>query len=370
MKLYFESALRIKGRLLVCAGLVFALAWAALYMAKSGDYSSWATVWVEKPLYFNSDPGTNPYISPASNQSNLLSELLSTRQFTLNIAQEAQIPMPSKAAEDRVVTSIQRELNVEAFGTHLVRLSCTAGKDNYCKAVITQAIQLFIKQVEANRTRQAQVALQLYEGQLATYEQQMIQSRDAYNNYLIDNPDAGIGTVPNPTFAELQQQYGADRARYEGVLAKIEEIRTQSTAATEANNSFFRVMDPANDAVPYVFAMKDLLRNSLIALVMALFAMVAITLVSTWADPAVYTLNDINALVLTEDETSPELLISIVPYNRALANIRQRAARERKAEGRVATTGKKTDARQKSEIGAKPPPPTMQPGAARPAGQQ
>jgi hypothetical protein len=335
VKLYIESALRIWGRLLICAALVFALAWGVLYLAKAGDYSSWATVWVEKPLYIESDLGSNPYVNPATTQANLLNELLRTRQFTLGVAQGAKIPMPNRAAEDSVVTGIQRDLSIEASGHHLVRLNCTAGKENHCKEVITQAIRLFIEELVTNRARQAEVALQVYESQLATYEEQMLKSRDEYNRYLLANPNAGLDEVANPTFAELQQRYRADRDRYESVMTKIEQIKTQSIAATEANNSFFRVMDPASDALPYTFSMRDLLRNSLIAGALALMTIIALTLVSAWADPAVHTLNDINALVMDEEETAPELLISTVPYNKTLASIRQHALKERKGEGKA-----------------------------------
>ena len=60
----YESALRIKGRLLICGLLVFGLGWAALYLSKAGDYSTWATVWVEKPLYLDTDLASNPYVTP------------------------------------------------------------------------------------------------------------------------------------------------------------------------------------------------------------------------------------------------------------------------------------------------------------------
>lgn len=345
MKLYVESALRIKGRLLICGLLIFGLAWGALYISKSGDYTSSATIWVEKPLYIENNLSSNPYIDPSTSQANILEELLRTRKFTLSIAQQANIPMPNLAAEDAAVGNIQRQLLVNAIGTHLVRISCTAGKNNYCKEVITQAIQLFVKELNADHERQAAVALQLYEDQRTQYEQQLNQSRDAYYQYLAANPGAGDASAGlNPTLIDLQQQYLADKTRYDDIVAKIDNIRSQSTAASEANSSFFRVMDAATDAEPYHFAMKDLLRNGLIALVMALFTLVAVTLVSTWADQAVYTLNDINTLVLSEDDSIPEMLISVVPYNKDLAALRQRTDQEKRAKSKRVSKGSRASA--------------------------
>ncbi len=335
MKLYIESALRIKGRLIICALLVAILAWGALYMTKAGDYTSSATVWVEKPLYLESSASSNPYIDPSTAQANILEELLRTRQFTLAIAQQANIPTPDVAAEDSVIDRIQRQLYVETIGAHLVRLSCTANKDNQCKDIITQTINVFVNELNADHQHQADVALQLYEQQRTQYEEQMVKSRDAYNKYLAQNPSTGFDpSATNPTLVELQQQYMTDKGRYDDIVAKIDDIQIQSTADSEANSSFFRVIDPASDAEPYKFSMKDLLRNSLVALVMAMLAIVAITLVATWADPAVYTLNDISSLVLAEDESAPELFVSIVPYNKALAAIRRRTDQESRAKAK------------------------------------
>jgi hypothetical protein len=343
LKLYIESALRIKGRLLICGLLVFGLGWAALYLSKAGDYSTWATVWVEKPLYLDTDLASNPYVNPSTIQTNILNELLTTRKFTLSIAQGAGIDMPTTAAEDEAVTSIQRHLLVEATGPHLVRITCTGDKTNHCKDIISNTVQLFIAELDAGQARQADVALQLYEQQRTTYEQEMNTSRDAYNQYIADHPTVATGNnVIDPDFAELQQQYLADKGRYDDVIAKIDSIRTQSSTATEANSSFFRVIDPASDAKPYVISNKDLIRNALVASVLALFAILAISLVSTWVDTSVHTLNDLNAVLLTGTELSSDMLVGVVPYIKDLADIRQRTDNKNKAKEKGSATDQHT----------------------------
>ncbi|HUS16771.1 MAG TPA: hypothetical protein VM536_17385, partial [Chloroflexia bacterium] len=88
MRRYVECAFRLKYRLL-CAGLLVAgSAFAFLYMSKQG-YSSSATVWVDRPIYFSAPSNWNQYLSPADNQANILSELIRTRQFSLAVARGA-----------------------------------------------------------------------------------------------------------------------------------------------------------------------------------------------------------------------------------------------------------------------------------------
>lgn len=342
MKLYIESALRIKARIILSGLLILAISFGVLYMAKAGDYTSAATVWVEKPLYLDaSNLNTNPYVDAAVTQSNVLGELLTTRQFTLDIARAANIAMPSPAAEEATVAALQRALNVEAVGAHLLRISCTGSKNNYCREIVTQTIIQFIGALNADHERQAEVALQLYEEQRTQYEQQMTQSRNEYNKYLLEHPSTGGSeTVLDPTLVELQQQYLADKARYDELVIKIDNIRTQSIATSEATSSFFRVIDPAQEAEPYIFSMKDLLRNGLVAGVLALLVVVGVTLVSTWADATVHTLNDINALLQVEDGAPPDLLIAIVPYNKGLAALRKRSEKTNKTGAKNASRSK------------------------------
>src|SRR5688500_14947552 len=49
-------------------------------------YDTWAGVWVDRPTYLTYNDEWNRYVSPASNQSNRLLELLRTRAFVLDVA--------------------------------------------------------------------------------------------------------------------------------------------------------------------------------------------------------------------------------------------------------------------------------------------
>jgi capsular polysaccharide biosynthesis protein len=329
LKRYIESAIRLKLRLLVCGILLFTVAWGGLYMIKAGTYATSATVWVEKPLYLQIDPTvSNPYISPAANQASIFNELLRTKQFTLSIAQKTGIPLPTENEQERVIEYIQKNLQVEASGTHLVTITCTGGKNNYCRDIINQSIQLFLTQLNTSRSEQAQAALQIYEQQLATYQEQMTRSKDELNKYLMNHPEALTAPSPNPTLVELQQQYNNDRARYDDIVAKIDNIKTESKAASEFSDSFFRIIDSPGDPKPYEMTIKNILLNSIIALVLAMLGVVALATVSTWTDRSIYSLSDIE-LVLTDNEEAPtDLVLGILPYNKKLAALRRRAEKE------------------------------------------
>ena len=139
---YIEAAFRLKFRLLIGAVIVFGVVSAALYLAKQG-YGASATVWVEEPIYF-ADTGMtknwNPYMTPADNQANILQELLRTRQFALNVANGAQIPMPNEVVENRVLDDLQKNMRIESQGTHLIKISYSAEKPTYCKVLVEQVI--------------------------------------------------------------------------------------------------------------------------------------------------------------------------------------------------------------------------------------
>ena len=332
MRRYIESALRIKLRLLICSLVVFGLAFAFLSTTKGGFTSS-STVWVEKPLYIQDQSSDiNRYVSAATIQANMLTELMGTRQFTLGIAERAGIPMNTESAQGRAIDDIQKKLNIEATGSHVIRLSYTGDRPDYCQAIISETIKSFLVQLDAGRAQQGAVALKIYQQQRTEYQKQADKSRDALNKYIQNNPGVlAPGAQSDPTLADLQQQYNDDRTRLSDIITKIDDLNTQLDAGNSVTTDFFRVIDEPSKVSAYKATTKDLIRNVLIAVGLALFTMVALTLVGTWTDVAVYTLNDVSTLALADaDGDSRELLVGTVPYVRSLGSMRHKQLKEGK----------------------------------------
>jgi hypothetical protein len=239
------------------------------------------------------------------------------------------MPVATPVEQERALQAIRQGLQIEAEGTYLIKFTCKEGNTKYCKNIILQSIEMFLKQLNASRARQAEVALQLYEEQRASYEQAMIDSKNALNKYIQEHPDALLATSPNPTLAELQRQYNADQARYEEVVNKINEIRMQSEATPELNTSFFRIVDPPTDARPYTPGLRDFLMNTAMGLMVAMLCVLALVVVGTWTDPTIHTLNDVKSVVMAEGGTLSNVLLGVVPYNRWLATLRRRAGKPR-----------------------------------------
>lgn len=341
MRRYIESALRIKWRLLFTLLIVFALASGALFMAKQGIFTSEARIWVDRAIYLPTDPGTNIYTTPASVQAGIFDELLQTHQFTLSVAQRAGIPMNNVAAENAAVDDLQKHLFVNAVGAHLISVSYTAGKPTFVKPVVDAAIQLFKDETTSDAVNQAQQTLKLYEQERTTDEQQMNKSKDALSSYIQDHPSINPnGTTQDPTYVQLQQQYATDRDRYDQVVAKIDQLNLQVQGKVQLTDIVFRIVDNPTDAQPYQFTVKDLLRNSLLAFAVGLVTMIGLTLVATWTDRAVYTLNDLSTLPLNEDDaSSPDLLVGVVPYVKTLGNMRREMVKHTGAKAKATRRG-------------------------------
>lgn len=324
MRRYIESALRIKWRLLITAVVVFGLASGALIMSKQGVYSSTAHVWVDRAIYAPTDPGTNQYVTPASVQAGIFQELLRTHQFTFEIAKRAGVAMPNVASEDLTVADIQKNLAVDADGAHLINVKYTTNKPTYCQAVVSAAIQLFREQTSSDAQNQLDQQLKVYQQDRANAEQTMNKSKDALSQYVQAHPDVSRNGANDPAYNALQLQYQSDRERYDSLQAKIDDLNSRKDTKTVLADVLFRIVDDAQDPQPYRLAVKDLLRNSMLAFVLAIFAVVGLTLVSTWTDPAIYTLGDISTLSLGDDTAeSADLLVGVVPYIKTLGNLRR-----------------------------------------------
>jgi uncharacterized protein involved in exopolysaccharide biosynthesis len=322
MRAYVETALRLRWRLLLCALALFGMAMGALYFAKQG-YTSDAMIWVEQPLYLKDQFTTNPYISAAESQANIFNELLSTRQFTLSIAQAAGLDLADDARESIALDDIRRNLRVDSAGPHLIRMSYTSNSSEYARVIIEKSIERFIAEMDTNRTRQADVALELYQQQRDNYEQQVKQSREALDNYLQNNPDAMTAGAPaSPVLVELQMQYNIDRERYDEAVSKIDDIMSQSQAATEATTQFFRVVDNPTDPRPSSWSGRDYVKNGGVAFALALFAVVGLILVGTWANTLIYSPADVEGIArLTghvDDIAGTGLTVATIPYLRVL----------------------------------------------------
>ncbi len=333
MKQYIEAAFRLKFRLILCALLVFLLTSAGLMLVKKG-YTSSATVWAEQPLFYKDQSSlSNPYVSIAENQVNAFTELLSTRQFSLNIINKAGVPVNNTAAdEDRAIAQLRQNLQLEAAGPHLIKITYTSNTPVGVQEVVTQSVKLFIDYMNTDRVRQANVALQLYRNQLSNYEQQMTKTSNDLNKYIQQNPGVmEAGAPSDTTLSSLQQQAFDARNRYNDLKNTITDIQAQSQASPDLSNQFFQLIDEPQQAKPYQLTSKDLIRNSLIALALALFTMVALMLVGTWTDPAVYTPNDVSLVLPEEYESSRDLLVVTMPYMGQLASIRRKAQTEARA---------------------------------------
>jgi uncharacterized protein involved in exopolysaccharide biosynthesis len=353
LRRYIESALRLRVRIIIAALLVFGAAVVALSFTKGGFTSS-ATVWVEKPPSTSTiiqDPSNiNAYISAATFVNSILDQLLGTQQFKLQIAQKAGIPIRNSAEQARVIDDLQRNLRSEAAGANLVRIIYTGDKPTYAQQIISQTIETFVVYQNKSRVSQINATLGLYQSQLTSAQEQVNKSREALNDYIRNHPGVGgNNSVPDPTYTDLQQQFSSDLEQVSSLKDRIGQLITQREAPASLNTNFLTVIDEPSKPEPYKASIKDLIRNVGLALALAMIAAVGLTLVGTWTDMAVYTLNDISSLALTDpDGNARELLVGLVPYVPSLGAIRRREAKQGKgrraqqtaasATGRAAST--------------------------------
>ena len=351
MRRYIESALRLKVWLIIAAVLVFGAALGAMSLIKGG-YTSSATMWVEKPIFAGvvaTDPSNlSNYVSAATYMSGILDQYLGTNTFKLTIAQKAGIPIRTAAEQDRVLTDLDRNLRVEPAGTNLMKLFYTGEKPQFAREIISQTIATFVAYQDASRVQQINYTLQIYEQQLANAEEQLTKSKDAFNSYLQEHPGLGPNSsVVDPTFTDLNNQYNNDLENVTTLNNKIDQLKIQKDAPTAVSTNFLRVIDQPTQPEAYQMSLRDLVRNIGIALALALITIVGLTLVTTWSDQAVYTLNDVSSLALTDAEgNARELLVGVIPYVPSLGAMRRRAAKAGKgrragqADAAAATAGR------------------------------
>lgn len=243
MSRYVESLFRFRIRFALLL-LVIPVAAAAASVAFFPSYKASAALWVDYPTYFGSrftPVGWNQYLTPAQNESDAFTQLISTSSFvgTLGDRLSASGAVTDPSEERTVLGYIYTTLKVNAIGSHLMTISVSCDRKPVCIAVLNETITLFREQESKLEQDQADVGIAFLSGQLATAQASEKSSEDALSKYLAENPTLKADAVTAASYPELArlmadvQQQRANVADLQNQLSQAEYLNSGSARLTE-----------------------------------------------------------------------------------------------------------------------------------------
>lgn len=224
----------------------------ALSLTRSGEtYRSTAVIWVSQPVAGESLTlgHSNPYLTPAQNQAQVINDLLATEAFRVDVLNSAGLVKPD--TDPKTVQRAARSLVIYAGsrGTNLVTVVAETGSADVSQALVAAVLTEYEDRATSAFERSSVLTEGYYTQQLAIASQELAVRQSALSNYVAENPD-----VLDPrSSASLSLDYRTlvDRVDSQSRLVEtlndaIQAINLRSASAPEAQAAAFSVQDPAS----------------------------------------------------------------------------------------------------------------------------
>lgn len=214
------------------------------------SYESWATIWASAPVG-DSGPAfgqTNSYVSPAQNQVQVLSDLLSTTSFQEAVVVDAGVTNGKDKHDLRhAVDSLS--VSVSTVGTNLVSISAASGTAQEAQAIVSAVISQYQLRATTEIQRRSTASKDYYMQQLALVEQTLAERRQELAAYLRANPKAADPTnvaSEDPNYQALLTQVDNQTARQESLQQALQEVQLNEASAPSSQEASFAVQDAAS----------------------------------------------------------------------------------------------------------------------------
>ncbi len=232
--------------LLVIPAIIIPIIVVFVVRSLASTYESDATIIVTNSL-IKVPNGNNPYLSPADNLNNKLSDALNSNSFILQIAKATDMPKTYKPGtpgiDSLMISRISSGLTITTLGDNTLDITYDDSNPRVAAEVITAFLnQYIVAQVQQAQSNQQQ-SLQILNQQL-TQDNNAVQAANTdLQNYLAQHPTADPTT--DSTLAQYETAYKQALDNYNYDLSSIQDINAQTYLLE--NVVTFEVSDP-----PYI----------------------------------------------------------------------------------------------------------------------
>lgn len=259
-----EAVFRHKLLLLVPPLMIPALALAPVLLSE-GTYATKAGVWVERPLYLATVDDRDGFVTPAQRQVDRLGELLLTRGFRADVARRSPLAdlADTPAGDRKLEDMITEGLTFFPLGRHLIVLEFRAADGDVSYGFLKALTEAFREKVSSDRVRQGRVAISFWETRLQEATDETAKAREAYNQYLLANPDLlsrdSAPILIDPKLTDLQRRMRLAENAIETATAALEQARLDLATSGKGDELGFQVIDEPRKPTAPSRRLRDLL---------------------------------------------------------------------------------------------------------------
>ena len=188
----------------------------------------------------------------AGTQVTALNELLQSRSFALDVAQEANLASTLTAKisadpisrNDAMVTDISQHVITQAQGSDLFTITYTGTNPQITQRVVAAVLDHYQQVIQATVASEGQKLLGTYQTQLAQAQQSAQLTAAAESDYTQANPLlTGVALQQNPRYQHLQAQAQQAQQNLQNIQVGITTLEQDITTHAIVAASLYKVLD-------------------------------------------------------------------------------------------------------------------------------
>ena len=256
MRPYLATLRRYGWLIAAILALVWGAGLASAYVDYTTTFESDATIWVlraspELLVTSPSDPSAPILQTAASQQADLLDQLLQTQSFVRDVVQKTSLSAALAAAQDerRFLASVGKSFQVDTHGTNLLTVAYISHDPRIGPEMVNAALA-----VRADRVAQASVtfsaaASTLYQQQLASAQTQALDAQKKLDDFDAEHP-APLSDIQQHSRDQLRLTLDFAQIRLGDIRGRIDQA-TLAPAVLAVSGMEFQVVDqPRVEATP------------------------------------------------------------------------------------------------------------------------
>ena len=296
---------------------------ATVYAQKTlSIYESTALLYVTSPN--NGISGFNPYLSPAQNGANAMSQALQIESFCVNVAAQTDLAklydLSTQAGQDAATGRIQSEVTIAptAVGQNLVAIAVDDKNPVMARDIDRAVIAQFSTYFTDTQLTFDRQNLSLYQSQLQAAQSKLQQDETRLKQYLnahpeeLTNPSAA---TTDPTLNAYNEAVTQDQQAVNDLSTKINGLQLEMDSLS-SGSTFFIVSDQPRIPLRTTLHLKKLIIYPIGGLAAALALVALIVGIQVFLDRRVYSTQDLKSIADDMDLSIPA--IESVPVLRGI----------------------------------------------------
>jgi uncharacterized protein involved in exopolysaccharide biosynthesis len=274
-------------------------------------YQATVRLWVERQTLVN-NPNDNQYLTPAQQQSGVLTELLTTKYFCLRVGSRSPLQeslasganrddltqrllaklgggssgrLVGRALDDAVYQAVSTQTLVAPTGAETVSITYRAASPELSARVSQTIADQFIDETLSTQRTQADAGEQFYATQLKQTQTELLSAQSQIDAYLTSHPEQRSASVtPDASLTQLRKNQESIQQRLNDLQSKLALARGSKAGLSQANVSGIRVLDKAEVPTRASSRRSVALQGAAVGLTLALVILIGGILLLTLVD--------------------------------------------------------------------------------------